>query len=61
MQAQIEAMNAELAFEEQQIEVATKQGELREKQVQMDREAMAGSRKSDSNENARAQSAGGRQ
>jgi circadian clock protein KaiC len=59
LQAQIEAMTAELAFEERQFETATLQVEQREKRLESEREEMASSRKSDSNERARAQSAGG--
>jgi circadian clock protein KaiC len=59
LQAQIDAMQAELATEEQQMEQMFEQERQRQETLEVDREEMAASRKADSTQNQKAESARG--
>jgi circadian clock protein KaiC len=59
LQAQIDAMQTELATEELQMERAVQQEQQQEKRLELNREEMAASRRADSKQNQRTQSAGG--
>jgi len=61
LQAKIESMQAELATEEQQMERMFEQERQQERRLELDREEMAASRKVDSKEDDRAESARGGQ
>jgi circadian clock protein KaiC len=60
IQAQIEAMNAELASEERQFQLVVERNRQRDKRLELDRAEMASSRKNNGKEKAQVQSAGGR-
>jgi len=59
LQAQIDSMQTELATEEQQMEQTFEQERQREKRLEVDREEMAASRKADSTQDQKAESARG--
>jgi circadian clock protein KaiC len=59
LQAKIESMQAELAAEEQQMERTFEQAREQERRLELDREEMAASRKVDSKQDERAESARG--
>jgi circadian clock protein KaiC len=59
LQAKIESMQAELAAEEQQMERTFEQERQQEQRLELDREEMAASRKVDSKQDERAESARG--